>query len=79
MKKTYTRPEINFDSFGINSNFASACVYRPDSQTYDSCGYTIHGRTIFVTTNSGCKYVAPDGQYGICYYVPTGDSNIFIS
>lgn len=79
MKKTYTKPEINFDSFVITSKFASDCVYNPNSMEYDSCGYTIHGRTIFVAGNTGCKYVSQDGDYGICYYVPTGDSNIFIS
>ena len=79
MKKTYTRPEINFDSFGISANFASSCNMQADSSAYDVCGYTIHGRTIFVSTNNGCKYVAQDGAYGVCYYVPTGDSNIFIS
>ena len=79
MKKSYIKPEINFDSFGISSNFASACQYSPDSVNYDACGYTIHGKTIFVSSAHGCKYVSPDGTYGICYYVPTGDSNVFIS
>ena len=79
MKKTYTKPEINFDSFGITTNFASSCEYHPDSSQQYSCGYMIHGRVIFVSDNSGCKYVSPDGQFGICYYIPTGDSNVFIS
>ncbi len=78
MKKTYTKPEINFDSFGITSSFASSCEYHPQIADH-SCGYTIHGRTIFVVESAGCKYVSQDGDYGICYYVPTGDSNIFIS
>ena len=79
MKKTYTRPEINFDCFEITSNIASSCQYHPEVSDGNTCGYTIHGRTIFVSTNAGCKYVSPDGQYGICYYVPTADSNVFIS
>ena len=82
MKKTYSKPEINFDSFGISSNFANtptACAYQPDAMQMNSCGYTIAGRSIFVESNTGCNYVAPDGAYGVCYYIPTGDSNIFVS
>ena len=79
MKKTYTKPEINFDSFGITTTFASTCSFHPEYADDHSCGYNMHRRVIFVSENSGCKYVSADGAYGICYYVPTGDSNVFIS
>ncbi len=78
MKKTYSKPEINFDSFGMTSNFA-LCAYTADSQTRGNCGYTIAGRTIFVAADTGCVYVSADGAFGVCYYVPTADSTIFQS
>ncbi len=81
MKKTYCKPEIVFDNFGISSNFAVAagCTYSPDLSTSDSCGVTIAGRSVFINTVAGCKYKQFDGYFGICYYVPTSDSNVFLS
>lgn len=81
MKKIYTKPEISFDNFGISSNFAlsASCTVEPNVSTRDTCGYDIAGRHIFVAENTGCEYVSADGDFGVCYYVPTGDSNIFIS
>lgn len=81
MKKSYRKPEIAFESFGISSNFANTlsalCTYTPSST--NDCGYTIEGLTIFVPEVSGCTFVSGDGTFGLCYYVPTGDNNIFLS
>ncbi len=82
MKKTYTKPEINFDSFSVSSYFAASvgsCNYQADASIEAGCGVVIAGRLLFTSEITGCKYISNDGEYGACYYVPTGDSNVFIS
>ena len=81
MKKSYIRPEIAFESFSLDSNFATlvSATCALEAESSQDCGITIAGRTIFVETSQGCKYVSADGAYGVCYYVPTGDNNVFNS
>ncbi|MBQ7714769.1 MAG: hypothetical protein IJT70_02745 [Clostridia bacterium] len=82
MKKSYRKPEINFESFGISSSFANTlsatCAHDPTDSTQD-CGYSFAGTRIFTADVAGCETVAPDGYFGICYYIPTGDNNVFAS
>lgn len=82
MKKSYKKPEISFDSFSVSSSFAASvgsCNYQADASLQASCGVIIAGRKLFTSEITGCKYVSNDGEYGVCYYVPTGDTNVFIS
>lgn len=82
MKKTYTKPEIAFESFGVSSNFAttvSTTCFCPPSNFSNDCGVIISGRKIFLAEIEGCEYVSQDGDFDICYYVPTGDTNVFNS
>lgn len=78
MKKSYNKPEIAFDNFGLSANFASTCPNATNHDQY-TCGWTIAGRVIFVDGIDACKYVSADGEYGVCYYVPSGDNQLFNS
>ncbi len=82
MKKSYTKPEITFDSFGVSANFAASvgsCAHAADLSLEASCGVYIAGRLLFTSEITGCKYISNDGEFGACYYIPSGDSNVFIS
>lgn len=58
MKKTYNKPEISFDNFGISSNFALStnCVNYPTNSTTD-CPYLYAGKNIFVAESTDRKSV----------------------
>lgn len=80
MKKTYNKPEISFEDFGMSSNFASTCNTKIENFQQGTCGVQYFGQaTIFGADNQGCDYSYDDGSFGICYYIPTGDSNVFVS
>ena len=82
MKKVYSAPDILFDSFALNENIANVntnCTRNNDGMYSGTCGLEWNGQRIFTTTASGCRNKLPDGAYGICYYVPTGDSKVFNS
>lgn len=71
MKKIYTKPEIEFESFKMSSSIATG-----------GCGVSVNqidlpdGYDIFV---DGCEYVPVDGEFGGCYHVPTAETKVFAS
>jgi hypothetical protein len=69
MKKIYTKPEISFESFKMTSSIATGCKLDKDEIPLPDMGYTI-----FI---EGCEYVPVDGEFGICYDVPTDDTRVF--
>jgi hypothetical protein len=77
MKKTYSKPQVAFDSFEVATNIA-ACAQRANLNIGD-CSYTVAGLPVFVSGANGCRFIATDGSYGVCYYVPTEDTNLFTS
>lgn len=85
MKKTYTKPEIMFESFVLSSNIAGDCEAKTNLPSNSTCGLDFSGLIVFMTGMAGCKdiqvdNVGGDGEYnGICYHVPTGDKNLFNS
>lgn len=89
MKKTYTKPEIVFESFVLSTNIAGDCEAK--AQTFanyseSGCGYLLGTNIIFGTDLTGCKgddnyrQVEPNtGWNSICYHVPSEANNIFNS
>lgn len=92
MKKTYTKPEISFESFLMSTNIAGDCEIRANTNTnYHSCAHLYGDQFLFGTDLAGCL----SGKYGdkavtfapgqgltndsFCYHTPTEASNIFNS
>ena len=80
MKKTYTKPEISFESFLMSTNIAGECELDTKMPTADKgCGYPTRGGVVFVE-GTQCTTYPQDGLYnGFCYHVPTEYSNLFNS
>ncbi|MBE6919310.1 MAG: hypothetical protein E7469_06475 [Ruminococcaceae bacterium] len=81
MKKTYTKPQICFESFVMNTNIAGSCeLDTPLPSSTESCGYPIQGAVVFVEGITGCTYKPQNGVYnGFCYHVPIESKNLFNS
>lgn len=75
MKKTYSKPQLVFDSFEVAENIA-ACASDARA-TQGECVVYIGGMPVFTTQVTGCRFKATDGAYGICYYVPSADNALF--
>ena len=88
MKKTYTKPEISFESFLMSTNIAGDCD-KPfvNNASKGSCG--IIGSApgvdnLFVNGvggTNGCQIWDDDGitDDGLCYHVPVEGKNLFNS
>lgn len=82
MKKTYSKPDILFDSFALSTNVAANCEFRTPLPKVDECGMPIRyfNSIIFVTEMQGCTVIEPSGEYdSICYHLPTDSNNLFTS
>ena len=81
MKKTYTKPEISFESFLMSTNIAGNCDTIVDNSTKGICAYiTRTNLHVFTSKISGCTTREDDDDYnGICYHVPLDDKNLFNS
>lgn len=79
MKKTYSAPDIVFESFSLSVSIA-ACAVETNYGQYE-CGYKHDPENIiFVSGVSGCKEVVEDGDPvfdGVCYHVPAEDKQLF--
>lgn len=83
MKKTYSKPEIVFESFAMNVNIA-ACGFDTNLQARGTCGYPYGGYVMFLDGISDCTgengwVVKADGENGICYHNPTDTNRLFAS
>ena len=83
MKKTYTKPEISFESFLMSTNIAGDCNVKTDTKGNMDCGLYFTGfGMVFMTGINGCTglEVEVDGSFnGICYHVPTEKTDLFNS
>ena len=75
MKKAYVKPTISFESFKMSSSIAANCVLSEDEIIIPD---NIGGFKIFIDSND-CVYIPDDGEFGICYDVPTEDIRVFAS
>ncbi len=85
MKKTYSKPEIEFESFTMSTNIAAGCENIFGLYARGTCGIptSAPGMTIFNTAASGsdCSVSGGDGEEygGLCYHVPIAGENLFNS
>ena len=82
MKKTYTKPEIMFESFSFSTNIAGDCGILNGTSAEDVCGYLDYGGDmIFLTGVHGCviqiEQDAPNSK--ICYHNPSDLNRLFTS
>lgn len=75
MKKAYVKPTISFESFKMSSSIAANCARNKDEIIIPD---NIGGFNIFIDSND-CVYIPDDGEFGICYDVPTEDIRVFAS
>lgn len=78
MKKAYSKPVINFDSFGLQASFAAGCSVDANYST-GTCAVIIAGWPVFTDQVQACKFKSQDGRDNICYYVPTAENMVFSS
>lgn len=80
MKKAYVKPEIYFESFELSANIATGCTI-PTNHAENVCKYTIDTPGVgsaFVEVTL-CEYTPADGDYSVCYHVPTDGTKLFTS
>lgn len=79
MKKTYSKPQIVFDSFELSQSIAVGCEYI-SHHTEDTCAYESALGNVFLEGVAACERKEVDGgNNGICYHVPADNSNLFSS
>lgn len=85
MKKTYSKPEILFESFTMNISIASSCTEPFGSPGRGTCAIpgNFPGWDLFNTTieGSACQVDGDENEKynGLCYHVPTADAKYFAS
>ena len=86
MKKTYTKPEISFESFLMSTNIAGDCEKKTNLPSNTTCGMKLEGLgVVFTTTMNGCTGYKVEMEMenaqlnGVCYHVPNPDNNLFNS
>lgn len=87
MKKTYTKPEISFESFLMSTNIAGTCEGIVDNPTKGTCAVVGTGGIAMFDSKVGSACVfkpedmggKKDEWDGFCYHVPTEYSNLFNS
>lgn len=81
MKKRYQKPEVYFEDFELSTNIATACGV-PTKTSHDGvCGITIPGvpGIVFISGPASQCTRGADGDYDICYHVPTDAQKLFNS
>ena len=83
MKKSYSKPEIMFESFSVATNIAS-CGIRIYGPSQGNCGYAYEEEhlgtvVIFIYEATGCAYKQEDGYNDICYHTFDGNDILFNS
>ena len=83
MKKTYSQPDIAFESFSLATSIAAHCALKTNLQTQGTCFVQFGAFRVFTTEVSGCVnngIALPNDDFnGFCYHVPTNGTNIFMS
>lgn len=83
MKKTYTKPVLNMESFSLSQTIAYGCgnnldfKYATHRNKYDCKWETGFGEAVFLTKDT-CD-IADEDYDGVCYNNPEGGWNAFAS
>ena len=78
--RTYSRPDILFDSFSMCSAIASTCEASANFAR-DVCGVEMTPSiSLFLEGVTGCSWIVKEEEYdGLCYHVPFDTNNVFNS
>ena len=80
MKKTYSKPDILFDSFSLCTNAVASCEIQTPLPQSDECGLEYFNWVIFQTASQGCDKIVKSGVWDtVCYHQPTETNNLFTS
>jgi hypothetical protein len=82
MKKTYSKPDIFFDSFSLSTTVAANCEFKTPLPKADECGMPTgyFNYIVFVNELQGCNRTVESGVWEtICYHQPTEENNLFNS
>ena len=88
MKKAYTKPEIVFESFSLDTHIAANCEKIVGNHAAGACGIEYGDLVIFIEGKTGCSTdigvtktpAGDDGTYdGYCYHVPVDAADMFNS
>lgn len=88
MKKAYSKPDIFFEDFSLNTNIAAGCEKTPSDHT-DECGVRWGHIIIFTSSLTACENnpvvegstvgnMVKDND-GLCYHNPSENFNVFFS
>ena len=84
MKKNYSKPDILFESFTLNTNIAAGCELQPNTEN-DGCGVLYSGRYILFADDVATNCTRTPGNTGseyydqFCYHTYEGNLNVFFS
>ena len=79
MKKNYEKPQIRFESFELSQNISANCDWISNQAEYVCPVVDPEWDDITIFMAAPCDTDTPLGDDGICYDVPTSDTNIFSS
>ncbi len=83
MKRTYSKPDIAFESFSLATSIAGNCEIKTDTKGGGECGYYLDhvGWVFLMEMIGGCKVKITEEQShrynGFCYHVPMENSTLF--
>lgn len=84
MKKTYSKPDIAFESFSLSTSIAGNCEVKTDTKADGECGYFMEAvGVLFIVGMGACNVPITDemsfAYNGFCYHVPMENRNLFNS
>ena len=86
MKRTYSKPEIMFESFVMSTSIAAVCERIVGNPTAGTCAVSgTGGVNVFTDEMNACDYTPgsfnqPEDTWdGFCYHVPTDKNELFNS
>ena len=80
MKKTYSKPDIVFESFSLSTSVASNCLIYAPSQPSGIGAIQAGMFTVFQNSTQGCIVQVTTGVWeGFCYHNPSDFNNLFNS
>ena len=80
MKKEYSTPAIDFESFELSQSIAGDCTTISLGPAATICPVQLDdGMVILNDKMMGCAITGPEADDLICYHAPSDDSTVFSS